>query len=102
MTRGSSAFAVLSSRNELASRLAAVCARSRLQTVSIGLRLEDRTLFAQTDNHGAIRAIEPGECSYAPAGCLTKTLTATLLAEAVGAGKVDWSTEVTEILGIRG
>jgi CubicO group peptidase (beta-lactamase class C family) len=83
-------------------KLAAVCARNGPQLLSVSLHANGQTLIAETDATGTPRIIDPLRASQVPAGCLAKPITACLLAEAVTAHRVDWDTEVHEILSVQG
>jgi hypothetical protein len=92
-------FETFKSALDLTSRLAAISARKRLQSVSIGVRINGRRMFAAT--RGAIR-LEPNDAAdhLVPAACLAKPLTATLVAEAAAKHHVDWSNPVSEVLAL--
>jgi CubicO group peptidase (beta-lactamase class C family) len=92
----------LGSRAEFLARLAAVCAHKRPQFLSVALRAAGWTALAETDSAGVPRVIEESQATPVPAGCLTKPITASLLAGAVAAGEVDWNTEVSHLLRVRG
>lgn len=84
----------------LTSRLTAICARKQLQNATIGLQVCGRQIFAAAT--GGRSDTDEAPQARMRAGCLTKTLTATLIAEAVAARQLDWDTEINDILEIDG
>lgn len=100
MSQATSAFEFLSDGDELLRRLRAICARNQLKTVSVGVQIGASAVFAQTDDRGVVREIAPADCLQGPAACLTKTLTASLAAQAVAAGRLTWNTGLVELLDV--
>jgi len=90
----------LQTPGKLTSRLAAISTRKQLQNAVVGLQVAGHRLFAAIEA-GQSRIDEAPRTPVA-AGCLTKTLTATLAAEAVASQQLDWDTEINAILRIEG
>jgi CubicO group peptidase (beta-lactamase class C family) len=86
---------------DLSSRLAAICARRKLQKTVLGLLIDGRRMFAGTS--GATRLDPPvAQSRLVPAACLTKPITATLLAQAISTCDLGWSHKITDVLALAG
>ena len=85
--------------NDLGSRAAAISARKQVTKVCVGVQIKGQRMFAAVDR--AIQ-LDPGEAEdqLVPAACLAKPLTATLLAEAAPKHHIDWSDEISDVLGV--
>lgn len=85
--------------NDLALRATAISARKQLTKLRIGLQINGQRMFAAVDR--SIQ-VDPGEAEahLLPAACLAKPLTATLLAEVVSKYHIDWSAEISDVLGL--
>lgn len=70
--------------------------------LSLALRLGGDPLLLEYEGPGTLRKVDSTESSPVLAGCFAKPLTASLVADAVSAGQVDWSTPIQEVLGARG
>lgn len=89
-------------RRTFLSRLEVACARSRPRHIFVGLIADGLSSIVETDADGVPRVIDASRAAYVAAGCLTKPITASLLAESVAAGKATWDTALNEVLDIRG
>jgi len=90
---------VFGSLRELRARLASISTYERVRHAYVGVQTQEQCLFAGAQ--GGIQ-MDPAEVKIhpVPAECLTKPLTATLLAEA--ARHLSWSDEIGELLGVAG
>lgn len=86
----------------LGQRLEEFRSAQRPGRLSLALRLGSDPLLLEYDGPGTLRKVDDTQSSLALAGCFAKPLTASLLADAVNTGHVDWSTPVNEVLGTRG
>ena len=87
--------------SDLGSRLASMTTHGRLKSACVGLQIDGRRLFAAA-REGI--QIDPGaaENHLVPATCLAKPLTATLLAAAACSHHLNWSDEISAVLGLSG
>ncbi len=88
--------------DRLAHRLEELRATARPGHLSLALSLGGVSLFLEYRGPGSLRVVAGADTRLASAGCFSKPLTASLLADVVGAGQVDWSTQVNEVLRVRG
>jgi CubicO group peptidase (beta-lactamase class C family) len=83
-------------------RLEELRAAARPGRLSLALSLGGEPQFLEYQAPGSLQAVAGSDTQRVTAGCFTKPLTASLLADAVGAGQVEWSTQINDILRVRG
>lgn len=86
----------------LAQRLEELGAAARPGRLCLAMRLQDEPLFLEYDGPGTLRVRDGAHAAPITASCLAKPLTATLLADAVSEGRVDWESPVATVLEARG
>jgi hypothetical protein len=92
-------FFASAEEDRLAAQLAQVARRMRLAPATIGFMGGGRRLFISVDRDGKRTDQHTARDSPIRAGCLTKTLTAALVDEAVAEGRLDWHDAVAGVLG---
>ncbi|WP_313917196.1 serine hydrolase domain-containing protein [Tahibacter sp.] len=93
------AMAAVRDEQTLRGRLEEIVRRKGLQEVCVGVAVDGRelTLSAGAAEGGGVDATAASDVPVA-AGCLAKSLTATLVDEAVTAGRVGWTDAVADML----
>ena len=102
MLANPSLFEGFRDHGELAARVAELGNRTQPSNICVGLRLEGHTTFACADEAGSTRTLEAAQSPLIRAGCLAKPITATLLADAMAARHLDWSTPLLEVVRVTG
>lgn len=91
-------MAVLRDEQTLRGRLEHIVARRSLQDVCVGVLVDgQRIVLAATAGARSDVGLDPS-ASAITAGCLAKLLTATLVCDAVSAGRVGWGDSVADVL----
>lgn len=102
-TRLQRAMAAVRDENTLRTRLDEIVRRKGLQDVCTGVLVDGQKLSlmargaSAAADDGGFDAVSPSEAAVT-AGCLAKSLTATLMSEAVAAGRVNWGDFATDVL----
>jgi hypothetical protein len=101
MNPHSGIFELYQNNSDLSSRLAAISARKQIKRAAVALRVNGQHLFAAIDR---ATPLDSGDAAAhrLPAGCLTKPITATLLAQAALRHHIDWSNAITDVLAVLG
>lgn len=67
--------------------------------LSLALLADDEPVFLEYEGPASLQEVEAAHSSCVQAGCFAKPVTASLLADAVEAGHVDWATPIGEVVG---
>lgn len=86
----------------LNSRIEQFSSAARPGRLSLALQVGGDPVFLDYRGSGTLQIIENARTPLVPACCLTKPLTASLLAEAVGVGRLEWAARINDVLEVSG
>lgn len=86
----------------LARRLEEFSSAARPGQLSLAMRLDGDPLFLTYDGPGTLETVDRARCPRVPAACLAKPITATLLAGAGSALRLDWNSRIDDVLEFGG